>query len=682
MSDTQGATDLDADMPGLGPETGNVRGPPQGLPSQLQALVQHFAQTSQGKPNPKFLPPPPGAAGQQGKAPKLGPVDPPAPGAYAMAPVPANAPRPPRSFTPYMRPLPRDSEQWGQPDQYPRLPQSFELPGMYQQLGGYFAQNGGYASAPVAAGLAGQSLKFQEGFMKGQDWKMKMAQEQVRLHAAQLEDLERTRAIEYADVLARHRAEGDNDPTGIHNDFWKVAVEHGDKTVIAMLERGDSAEKVRRYLAEHEANIRALSAANKKSDEQEAVEAQAGLAPARDEGGGGGGGGVYDRYAPGATPGSPAAPAGGQVAGPGAPSGDPGRAKGVGDPLEPGKDQPAEDDPSDKRSEGEKLIDGGAWDMVSGFKPTGGDYSKPTTTRMAIKKIQMENALKSIAANPNLNRDGNHPEEVLDAVRKQVPDAASTLDQYSKYQMGPGVGGRASSGGPEAPMWGLMEPLAAKMFPGDKTTGEGAFSASNFTKRLAFADNTQYQTTLRRVATSSEGGAQVIAAANNLPPEASNPSVFKRAMQQAFDEGTGDERYVALANAVKRYQSEMNVVIRGGVGGQGETLENLRTVNPIFATPTNYRLVVAQDAQLAQASVNSFKHQYNQMGGGPMPGLDPDAADQLHDLANMEPIHQVQPGTTVPGKEWSDGKARVWLGPFDKRGRLRQNPDDNWDLAK
>ena len=52
---------------------------------------------------------------------------------------------------------------------------------------------------------------------------------------------------------------------------------------------------------------------------------------------------------------------------------------------------------------------------------------------MAIKKIQMENALKSIAANPNLNRDGNHPEEVLDAVRKQVPDAASTLDHYSKY---------------------------------------------------------------------------------------------------------------------------------------------------------------------------------------------------------------------------------------------------------
>jgi hypothetical protein len=672
MSDTFGASDLNADTPGLGPQSGNDRGPPVQLPSALQGLVKHFAQQTQGNPNPKFLPPPPGPGGGQKKPPKLGSTDPPMRDARAMAPVPANAPQPPPAFSPYLRPLPRDDSQWGQPEPFPRLPQSFELHGMYQNLGGYFAQHSAYASAPVAANLAGQSKEYQDGFMKGQDWKMKMAQEQVRLNAAKLEDLERTRSMLYADVFARHRAEGDNDPTAVHDDLWKVAVEHGDQDVIRMLEHGDSAEKVRRFLAEHEANIRALGAANKKSDEQEAVEAQAGLAPARDEGGGGSGG-VYDRYAPGATGG--AAPAAGPTAGPSASSGDKDvRATGVGDPLAPDKD--------DTRSEGEKLIDGGAWDMVSGFKPTGGDYSKPTMTRMAIKKIQMENALKDIARNPNLNKDGQHPEEVLDAVRKAVPDAASTLDQYSKYQMGPGVGGRASSGGPEAPMWGLMEPLAAKMYPGDKQTGEGAFSASNFTKRLAFADNTQYQTTLRRVATSSEGGAQVIAAANALPPEASDPNVFRRAMKQAMDEGTGDERYVALANAVKRYQSEMNVVIRGGVGGQGETMENLRTVNPIFATPTNYRLIVAQDAQLAQASVNSFKHQYKQMGGGPMPGLDPDAEEQLHDLANMDPVHQVQPGQVVPGKEWSDGKARVWLGPFDARGRLRQNPDDNWDMAK
>ena len=648
MSDTFGATGLDADLPGLGPQTGNVRGPPVQLPSALQGLAKHFTgQQPGGQPKPG--PQGPQGPGGQPKKPELGPVDPPDRGAYALAPVPANAPRPSPKFNPYIPSLPRDSSQWGQPEPFPRLPQSFELPGIYKQLGGYFAQSGGFRSAPLGAGMAAYSASYQEAFQKGQEQKMRMSMEQMKLHAMQIEELEQTRSTEYADTFARYHEEGDQDPHGLHDALWKTAVEHGDKDVMAMLENGDSAETVRRFLADHEAHIRDLSKANAKTTEQDAQDAQYGLAPARQEAGGG-----YDPYAR-----------------------DGARPPGVG-PL---SDKTAEPE-SDTRNENQKLIDAGAWDMVEGYKPTGAEYGKMTSTAMAKRKLEMEQKLKEIAADPNLNKDGQHPEEVLNAVKKEVPEAATTLDNYSQYKEGPGVGGRAGSGGPEAAMWGLMTPLAAKMYPGEKGTGIGAFSGSNFTKRLAFADNTQYQTTLRRVATTAEGGAQVIAAANALPPEASNPNAFRRAMKQAFDVGTGDERYVALANAVKRYQSEMNVVIRGGVGGQGETMENLRTVNPIFATPTNYRLIVAQDAQLAQASVNSFKHQYKQMGGGPMPGLDPDAAEQLHDLANMDPVHQVQPGTTVPGKEWPDGKARVWLGPFDERGRLRQNPDDNWDMAK
>ena len=510
MSDTFGATDLDADMPGIGAAPGNARGAPQGLPSQLQALVQHFM-GSQGKPNPKFLPPPPGPGGGQQKAPKLGPVDPPDRGAYAMAPVPANAPHPPPAFNPYIPPVPRDSGQWGKPDPFPRLPQTFELPGMYQNLGGYFGQHGGFASAPMGIGMAAYSKAYQEAFQKGQEQKMRMSMEQVKLHAAQLEDLEQARSVEYADVFARHHEMGD-DPTATHDDLWKVAVQHGDKDVIAMIEGGASAEKIRRFLADHEAHIRALGAANAKTSEQDAQDAQYGLAPARD--GGAQGGGVYDPYGAGATGGGAAAPAGGQVAGPGAPSGEPGRAKGVGDP-----EKPAEDDPSDTRDENRKLIDRGAWDMVEGTKPAGAEYGKMTTTIMAKRKLQMEQALGEIAANPNLNRDGQHPEEVLDAVRKAVPEAASKLEQYSKYRDGPGIGGRSSSGGPEANMWGLFNPLATKMYPGDKGTGVGAFSGDNFTKRIRFADNTQYQTTLRRVATSAEMGAGVIAAANNLQPE-------------------------------------------------------------------------------------------------------------------------------------------------------------------
>jgi hypothetical protein len=649
MSDTFGASDLNADMPGLGPQPGNVRGPPVQLPSALQGLVKHFTQQSGGQtPEPGA---PSGPGGQQ-KKPKLGSTDPPMRDARSIAPLPANAPQPPPSFTPTLPSIPRDHTQWGQPEAFPRLPQTFELPGMYHSLGGYFAQHGAFASAPLGIGMAAYSAAYQKAFREGQDWKMKQSLEQIKLHSAQLEDIEQARSIEYADAFTRHQVEGDKDPQALRDDIERVAVEHGDKDVLAMLENGDSAETIRRFLAKHEANIRDLKKANTKQDEQDAQDAQYGLAPARSEASG-----AYDPYAPDA----PARPAG----------------------VGPHPDKTAEPDtPGDQRNENQKLIDAGAWDMVEGYKPTGAEYGKMTSTAMAKRKLEMEQKLKEIAADPNLNKDGQHPEEVLNAVKREVPEAATTLDNYSQYREGPGVGGRAGSGGPEAAMWGLMTPLATKMFPGEKGTGVGAFSGSNFTKRLAFADNTQYQTTLRRVATTAEGGAQVIAAANALPPEASDPNAFKRAMKQAMDENTGDERYVALANAVKRYQSEMNVVIRGGVGGQGETMENLRTVNPIFATPTNYRLIVAQDAQLAQASVNSFKHQYKQMGGGPMPGLDPDAESQLHDLANMDPVHQVQPGQVVPGKEWSDGKARVWLGPFDERGRLRQNPDDNWDMAK
>jgi hypothetical protein len=313
MSDAFGATDLDADMPGLGPQTGNVRGPPQGLPSQLQALVKHFASTPQGKPAP---PPPLGPGGGQQKAPKLGPVDPPNPTAYSIAPVPANAPHPPPAFTPYIQPVPRDSGQWGKPDPYPRLPQTFELPGMFQNLGGYFAQHGGFASAPMGRGMAAYAAAYQEAFHKGQVEKMQMAKEQLQLHAAQLAELEDARTTAYADKFNAYSAMGGGDPTELHDELWKVAVEHGDKDVIAMMEKGASAEQVRRFLADHEAHVRALKAANSKSTEQDDIDAKRWGLPSDS------GGETDPSNIPVGQQGAQPPPA--QVAGPGAPSPQPG----------------------------------------------------------------------------------------------------------------------------------------------------------------------------------------------------------------------------------------------------------------------------------------------------------------------------------------------------------------------
>jgi hypothetical protein len=264
MSDTFGASDLNADMPGLGPQPGNVRGPPQQLPSQLHALVQHFSGMSGGPPKP--------APGPQQRKPQLGSTDPPDREARSMAPVPANAPQPPAKFTPFIRSMARDPDQWGQPEPYPRLPQSFELPGLFQQLGGYFSQHGGFASAPLGAGLALYSAEYQKAFREGQDWKMKQSLAQLQLHSIQLEELERRQTVEYGDIYSQYSAMGGQSIGGVslHDAIWRKAAELGDKNVISMMENGASAEQVRRYLMEHEARVNDLGKANSKVAEQDA----------------------------------------------------------------------------------------------------------------------------------------------------------------------------------------------------------------------------------------------------------------------------------------------------------------------------------------------------------------------------------------------------------------------------
>jgi hypothetical protein len=633
MSDAFGATDLDADMPGLGPQTGNVRGPPVQLPSQLHALVQHFT-GAQGKPSPQSKPPAPGAGGGAQKKPQLGPVDPPDRGAYAIAPVPANAPRPPPKFNPYIPSLPRDSSQWGQPEAFPRLPQSFELPGIYKQLGGYFAQSGGFRGAPLGAGMAAYSAAYQEAFQKGQEQKMRMSMEQMKLHAAQLEDVEQTRAVEYADTFNRYQVEGDKDPQGLHDALWKTAVEHGDKDVMAMLENGDSAEEVRRFLSKHEANIRDLSKANKKSDEVDAQDAQYGLAPARRE--------DEDAYGPDTT-----------------------RPPGV---IDKGKDAPADE----TRDENQKLIDKGAWDMVEGYKPTGSEYGKMTQTMMAKRKLEMEQALQEIAADPNINKDGQHPEEVLDAVRKRVPEAASTLDQYSKYEEGPGVGGRASTGGPEAQMWGLMNPLAAKMHPGDPKTGIGAFNPDNLQAIHQFRDpNGQTQKQVQRIGPTVEAATQLITALNKLPPEQRqnlNLEAIKAKMVG------GDPLYRAIWANWLNYNQDVNALSVPG-GSVTETVLSENQV-PWYSSSAEYLSVIREHIGVAASRVDEFHNSWKQYGSpAPMPGLNKAAEEQIPRIRRLDVATGMLPGDRRTAK---DGKTYEYTGKdMDDR-----NADANWKVVK
>lgn len=664
MSDTFGATDLNQDMPGLGPQPGNVRGPPVQLPSALQGLVKHFiGQGGQGKPNPKFLPPAPGPGGGQKKPPTLGSTDPPDRGARAFAPLPANAPQPPSNFTPYMPPVPRDSAQWGKPEPYPRLPQSFELHGMFQQLGSYFAQHGGYASGPMAAGLAGQSKEYLDGYMKGQDFKMKMAQEQMKLHAAQLEELEQARSIEYADVFARHSAMGDNE-TALHDDLWKVAVEHGDKDVMAMLEDGASAEKVRQFLAKHEANIRALGAANKKSDEQEAVDALYGLKPRE-------GGGVYDRYAPGATAGTGAAGVG-EGTGRGAIPDKDTRAPGVGDPLAPDKDKPAdsEADADDIKDPNEKRMHDASVEVLKGFEPK--DITSDVLPYAGIAARNMNDKLGQIANDAAAGKIA--PDQIASAVRKQVSGkVANDLQDLADY-VRPGVGGGGQGGGQggkEQDYLSLLGHLATLMKPGDPARGVGGWKAANYQAQERFRTDVNTQTVILRSNSLAADGGAVLGDLKELERQGVNTQGLN--MDGLLGLATRQPIYAKLYGDWKAYNDAFNTVVTGGrhVESGAQSQESVAPVS--YASPAAFRAAIKGHMTDALGYLEGEHRRWETAGGDPryMPSQNLETEKQLRDMRDMDYLTGTMPGQKFTNKK---GITKTWKG-----GNINPYDPSNWE---
>ena len=659
MSDTFGASDLNADMPGLGPQPGNVRGAPVQLPSQLQGLVKHFFQTSQGQPNPKFLPPPPGPGGGQ-KKPELGPTDPPDRDARSYAPLPANAPQPSPKFNPYTPPVPRDHDMWGKPEQFPRLPQSFELPGMWQNYGGYFAQHGSAATAPLGAGLMGASKEYQDAFMKAQDWKMRQAKEQIAAHREQLEDLERARSIEYADKFARHHEMGDG-PQALHDDLWRVAVEHGDKDVIAMLEDGASAEKVRRFLADHEAHIRALSAANKKAEDQDVDDAAWGLTPrGEDEK-------PYDPYGPGATPGSAATP--GQAADPSAPSGekDAGRAPGVGDPLDKGK--PADPDDITRR---ETPIEEEGDNVVRGNEPTTG--LDPNKKRAAILNgMQKNSRLDQIIAEANTGK--LKPEDVLGEVRKVSPSIAQELDNTMNYRAGAGSTGQGA-GQKEQEYRGRLASLSRLAKPGD-AQGVGGWNQSTYKAVADFREEAQKPNSpIQRIPTAVEAAENVrrdLAAIQAR--DGSDANVSPETLSGAAGK---DPLYAQLKIDWIRYNEDIDVLTRGSPSvGMAEQAINTQPQIPYFGSISGYRAAVRRDMDQANSRVKQIHNTWRSYGtGDAMPGYNPEAEKSMVDIAKMDFVTGAKPGEIVPHP---DGTRWRYLGADP------ENPGDvksNWRIVE
>jgi hypothetical protein len=660
MSDTFGATDLNEDMPGIGAAPGNARGAPQGLPSQLQGLVKHFFQQSQANPNPKFLPPAPGPGGGR-KKPQLGSTDPPDPTVRNIAPIPANLQQPRSTFAPYTPSMPRDHSLWGQPEAFPRLPQTFELSGMYQHLGNYFAQNGSFASAPLGAGMAGFSKEYNDAFMKAQDWKMRMAKEQLGLHSAQLEELEDRKAIEYADIYNKHAEMGaDLSGSGLHDEIWAKAVELGDKNVIAMMEDGASVEKVRRYQMDHEARLRDLKNANAKQTEADAAAELYGLHPPHATTD------PWDRgpEAPGETtqPAAPTAP--GQVAGPGAPTEKDARAPGVGDPrADEGENADDIKDPEQRRMHEASVS------VLKGIEPPG--LPKSVAPYAAINAGEMRKKLGDIL---DASKRGEiAPDRVIPEVRKQIGgDVAGDLQDVLDYRM-PGVGGGGqggATGGKEGDYKTLLGHLAGQIDRGDPAQGRGGWVAANYQAQERFRTDVNTQTVILRSNSLAADGNSVLTDLKELERRGIPSEGLD--LSSVINYATRDPIYAKLAGDWKAYNDAFNTVVSAGrhteTGAQAQ-----ESVAPVsYASPAAFRAAIKGHMQDALGYLDGEHQRWETIGGKAynMPSYNPRTEKQLRDLRDMDYLTGTMPGGTYTN---SKGVTKTWVG-----GNLNPYDPSNW----
>lgn len=180
------------------------------------------------------------------------------------------------SFQPYTMPFPnRQSSDWGAPDQFGNVPQQFELPGLFRNLGGYFAQNG-MGRSGLVGGMLMQifSNSYQKASMKGNLEQMKLYEEQLNLNNAMLEENEQRGMIEFSDIINEYESaanQSDPDKMGsfaingmdMRHALELKAAELGNKPLQDLLNSGAPMSKIVQYMQTHDANWRALHAANK-----------------------------------------------------------------------------------------------------------------------------------------------------------------------------------------------------------------------------------------------------------------------------------------------------------------------------------------------------------------------------------------------------------------------------------
>jgi hypothetical protein len=690
---------LTNDMPGL------PMPPPSGPrpPSALGGLAQSFQRMMGGGQPPRPVPQgrsPWQAPGQSQMPVQPGQVPPDQrwKGTTASLFLPKGAPQPPAKFTPFMRSQPTTSHtQWGQEEPFPNLPQPFEGPSLLTNASKFFGQNGSPPIAMLALSMGKNAGAFIDGVMKGQEWKAKMHREQMIDNAEELAQKQQKEMYTYFDTVDEYASAagvGSASQVGSYaikgvtllDALGQEATKLGDDKLLAVLGTG-SVDKALDFLHHRNENWQTLTKANKAMTEQDKLDREEQSTFGQTFGGTPGGGGQQSTnpannfQQPGGATQTPQNPA---LQGRPAPTIMPAdqHQQQSQAPTAPPEDTPwAKDAPNVQ--EAARLAATGRG--VKFEDKRANDY-------IANQALRMHDWIfKNIRDNPAIgpdviDKDGHMiSSPVADALNKalggQFADDSTSLTYYNSG-LGGGQTGGGGGGGPEQNYNQLLKDLALKRRPGDPAKGVPGWQQRNYQLITDFEKNNQVAQTVGRFSNLSTTGMQLKEAIDGLPSDLTKggpKSAFAQAISN-FNQGkfTGDPRFQAVITAWNNYNIEKNVLLRGGIGGQGETERASATVPPLFARPEDYRIALVQDAQNVMQRGYQIQKRFRDLGGqGDPPGWDRDGFETTKNLANIEPVRNAQPGDRVT----LGGKPAIWRGYYDNNGKAIP-PDQRYEQVQ
>jgi hypothetical protein len=641
-------------------------------------------------------------APQPAQGPQIGPqgqLTPPKPGQPRMSgttaslAIPRGSPQPPANFTPFIKSRPtRNYDQWGEPEQFPSMPASFEVPSIYRGVGQFFSpqgQGGGSQNTiPLAFLLTGHANEYMKGLMQGQEFKAKQAREQMQDAAFKLQVQQEEEHHRYSDVLAQYAAlnrTGEPDKMlkpingvtlldAMHNEASQL----GDDKMTALIENGANVKDIMEFQKLRDASLRDLQKANAKTSEQSAADAVWG-GTGEDQPGGGGQGGSPLNTTPdwAKAPGASAAVSG-NPGGPPPVSADPGKAA----PTTPGGVQVASNDPSsgidrtesgdpipaDNRNPQQKLLDGRAMDLIKGYKPSGMEFGGPTEMAKAGRRmVEIKNTMADIADDPKLKTR----QQILNAVAQRVsPEAAHDLAGYTDYSRGIGTSGTAG-GGPERGWYDLLTPLARKIKPPD-STGRGGWNQQNYQAQQRFRTDNATQTVLLRSNSLAKDGQAVLEDLKYM--EDHGRAATGLDLNQPVEVLARDPVYAKLIGDWKAYNDSFNTLVTGGRHVESGAQAQEATAPVSYASPAAFRAAMKGHMNDAYGMLEGEHRRWETAGGDKddMPSYNPQAEKSITDIRDMNWLYGVMPGEkhTFP-----DGSSATWA---PKGNSLDPHDRNNW----